>query len=86
MDEFERWASAVTDAIEEKLGVKNLTSEIFADHAIWQSRANRGVARPDEDGLHVTVVFDRGAGHRYALRDGVRDAVAEITGRLLGLG
>jgi hypothetical protein len=85
MDEFERWASAVTDGLEDKLGVKNLQAEIFADRAIWQSRANRAVARPDDDGRHVTVVFDRGSGHRYAFRDDVPGAVAEITGRLIGL-
>jgi hypothetical protein len=75
----------VTDVVEEKLGVKNVKSEIFEDHAIWTSRANRGVARPEEDGAHVTVVFDKGRGHEYLFADGAVGAGAEIVGRLLGL-
>jgi hypothetical protein len=85
MATFESWATAVSDAIEDKLGFKNVKLEIFEDHAIWASRQNRGVARPDEDGLHVTVIFDHGAGHRYELRTGAADAAEEITGRLIGI-
>ena len=82
---FERWAEAVTEVIEDKLGMKNVTSEVYEDHAIWQSRQNRGVARPEDDGKTVSVVFERGRGHIYALADGADGAAAEIVGRLLGL-
>ncbi|MGA2394969.1 MAG: hypothetical protein ABSH03_16630 [Candidatus Lustribacter sp.] len=82
---FERWAEAVTEVIEDKLGMKNVASEVYVDHAVWQSKANRGVARPEDDGKHVSVVFDRGRGHLYALADGAEGAAAEIVGRLLGL-
>ena len=77
---------AVTDVVEGKLGTKNVQCEIFEDHAIWTSRVNRGVARPDEDGRNVAVIFDRGRGHVYALAAGPSEAGAEIVGRLLGLG
>jgi hypothetical protein len=82
---FEWWATSVSDFIEEKLGFKNVTTEVFEDHAIWQSRLNRGIARPDEDGKKVTVVFDAGPGHRYDLTGNVADAGAEVVGRLLGM-
>ena len=85
MISFEAWASDVTDVIEAKLGMKNVTSEVYVDHAIWQSRANRGVARLENDGTSVSVIFDRGHGHVYLLADGAAGAGAEIVGRLLGL-
>jgi hypothetical protein len=83
---FEGWAIAVTDVIEAKLGGKNVKSEIYEDHAIWTSRVNRGVARPDEDGIKVSVIFDHGRGHEYLLHAGADEAGAEVVGRLLGLG
>jgi hypothetical protein len=83
---FEGWAMAVTDVIEDKLGPKNVQTELYEDHAIWTSRVNRGVARPDDDGLKVTVLFDHGRGHSYVLAAGPIDAGAEVVGRLLGLG
>jgi hypothetical protein len=82
---FETWAEAVTEIIEEKLGMKNVASEVYPDHAIWASRANRGVARLEDDGKSVSVIFDRGRGHLYMLADGPTGAGAEIVGRLLGL-
>jgi hypothetical protein len=85
MASFEHWAGDGTDVIEEKLGVKNVKVEIFEDHAIWTSRANRGVARPEDDGKRVTVVFDHGLGHQYLLADDAAGAGAEIVGRLLGI-
>jgi len=85
MASFESWASDVTDVVEARLGMKNVTSEIYEDHAIWTSRANRGVARPEEDGKEVTVVFDHGRGHVYFLADDPAGAGAEIVGRLLGI-
>ena len=75
----------MTEVIEDKLGMKNLASEVYEDHAVWQSRENRGVARLEEDGKTVSVVFDRGRGHVYVLADGADGAAAEIVGRLLGL-
>jgi|GEM_PF-3152801 hypothetical protein len=86
MASFESWASAVTDVVEEKLGMKNVSCELYEDHAIWTSKANRGIARPDGDGKTVAVVFDKGRGHAYLLADNVAGAAAEIVGRLLGLG
>jgi hypothetical protein len=85
MASFELWASEVTDVVEEKLGMKNVSSELYEDHAIWTSKQNRGVARPDGDGKTVAVVFDRGRGHLYMLADGPAGAGAEIVGRLLGI-
>jgi hypothetical protein len=86
MASFESWGSAVTDVVEEKLGMKNVKCELYEDHAIWTSKANRGIARPDGDGKTVAVVFDKGRGHAYLLADGPDGAAAEIVGRLLGLG
>jgi hypothetical protein len=83
---FEGWAMAMTDAIEDKLGTKNVKSEVYEDHAIWTSRVNRGVARPDDDGTKVSVIFDKGRGHLYELHAGTAEAAAEVVGRLLGLG
>ncbi len=83
---FEGWAFAVTDVIEDKLGRKNVQSEIYEDHAIWTSRVNRGIARPDDDGIMVSVIFDHGRGHLYELGDDAGAAGAEVVGRLLGLG
>jgi len=77
---------AVTDVIEDKLGVKNVHSDLFEDHAIWTSHLNRAVARPDDDGIKVTVIFDKGRGHSYELHGNVNEAGAEVVGRLLGLG
>lgn len=37
MPTFESWATTVSDVIEEKLGFKNVSSEVFEDHAIWTS-------------------------------------------------
>ncbi len=85
MASFEFWATSVSDLIEEKLGFKNVECEVFADHAIWKSRLNRAVARPDDDGTRVTVLFDSGHGHRYELGASVHDAGEEIIGRLLGM-
>jgi hypothetical protein len=86
MANFEYWASEVTDIVEAKLGMKNVTTELYEDHAIWTSHVNRGVARPDNDGKTVAVIFDHGRGHSYSLNDGPAGAGAEIVGRLLGLG
>jgi hypothetical protein len=83
---FEGWALEVTDVIEAKLGGKNVTTEVYEDHAIWTSRVNRGVARPDDDGKTVSVIFDHGRGHAYSLAHSAADAGAEVVGRLLGLG
>jgi hypothetical protein len=83
---FEGWALAVTDVVEGKLGMKNVSSELYEDHAIWTSKANRGIARPDGNSRTVAVVFDKGRGHAYSLDDSPDGAGAEITGRLLGLG
>lgn len=85
MASFESWASAVTDVVEERLGMKNVNSELYEDHAIWTSHANRGVARPEEGGKKVSVIFDRGHGHLYELADDPAGAAAEIVGRLLGI-
>jgi len=85
MATFATWAEAVTEVIEDKLGMKNLNSEVYEDHAVWQSRANRGIARLEEDGKTVSVLFDHGRGHTYLLGDGPDGAGAEIVGRLLGL-
>jgi hypothetical protein len=83
---FEGWAMAVTDVIEEKLGAKNVQSELYEDHAIWTSRLNRAVARPEDNDTKVTVIFDHGRGHEYALHASATEAGAEVVGRLLGLG
>jgi hypothetical protein len=83
---FEGWSMAVTDVIEDKLGPKNVHSDLFEDHAIWTSHLNRAVARPDDDGIKVTVIFDKGRGHSYELRGSADEAGAEVVGRLLGLG
>jgi hypothetical protein len=82
---FEGWALTVTDVIEEKLGAKNVHTDLFEDHAIWTSHLNRAVARPDDDGVKVTVRFDKGRGHSYELRGSAEEAGAEVVGRLLGL-
>ena len=83
---FEGWALAVTDVIEDKLGRKNVKSEVYADHAVWTSRLNRGVARPDDDGIKVAVIFDHGRGHLYELAAGADGPAEEVVGRLLGFG
>ena len=69
---FEGWALAVTDEIEDKLGAKNVRSEVFEDHAVWTSRLNRGVARIDDDGTNIAVLFDRGRPHVYSPAAGPR--------------
>jgi len=82
---FERWALAITDVLEDKLGARNVRSEVYEDHAIWATRANRCVARPERDGKAATVVFDKGLGHRVDLDADPDAAGAGIVGRLLGL-
>jgi hypothetical protein len=83
---FESWALAVSDVIEDKLGGKNVKTEVYEDHAIWTSHVNRAVARPDDAGRQVSVIFDRGRGHLYELAADPDVAGAEVVGRLLGLG
>ena len=55
MATFEFWATSGSDIVETELGFKNVSTEVFEDHAIWKSGLNRGIARPDDDGRNITV-------------------------------
>ena len=79
MASFESWATDVADVIEAKLGMKNVRTELYEDQAVWSTKANRGVARPDGNGK-ATVIFDVGRGHVYDIADGPDGAGAEIVG------
>ena len=81
---FESWATDVADVIEAKLGMKNVRTELYEDHAVWTTKANRGVARPDGHGKAI-VTFDVGRGHVYNIADGPDGPGVEIVGRLLGI-